>query len=604
MLVFSEAAQTAGDVERWGVFELILDGPSSGNPYTDVQWSATFTQGAMSIKVSGFWDSGSTYKLRFSPPFTGTWSYQTSSAVADLNGKTGALQVTEATGGNHGPVQVYDTFYLRYADSTRYHQFGTTCYAWVHQLDSIQECTLRTLDTAPFNKMRMCVFPKDYTYNKNDPPYYAFLPKPGTPAGTYNFDFTKVNPVFWHHFEKCILDLQKRGIEADIILLHPYDRWGFKNMGAANDDRYLRYCIARFSAYRNVWWSLANEWQFCDPQKKASDFVRFANIVMQEDPHHRMCSIHCCDYCYWTPPPPELEYSKQYFTHAGIQGSCEDRGLSYRSQWKKPVIWDESCYEGNIPEGFGNLTAVAMSKRFWDATFYGAYQGHSECYKDPNDVLWWAKGGMLKGQSSRRIEWFKQLMAKAPPFSELKPQSPSGSISILSKQGQYYLVYCRNTNSNTISLSGTGTVSYKVDRLDPWEMTETAVTAKTSPGSYTFNAPKADVIYRFVCSDYVPIEEKTAAGIDRELRNTVKVLFKAGNAQMLRLDFSRPVLKGRVNICLFNLTGRLVTTLFAGQLFSTHLALQMSGARIRAGAYVIMVSADNKIALTKTITLQ
>jgi hypothetical protein len=160
------------------------------------------------------------------------------------------------------------------------------------------------------------------------------------------------------------------------------------------------------------------------------------------------------------------------------------------------------------------------------------------------------------------------------------------------------------TNSNTIPLSGTGTVSYKVDRLDPWEMTETAVTAKTSPGSYTFNAPKADVIYRFVCSDYVPIEEKTAAGIDRELRNTVKVLFKAGNVQMLRLDFSRPVLKGRVNICLFNLTGRLVTTLFAGQLFSTHLALQMSGARIRAGAYVIMVSADNKIALTKTITLQ
>jgi hypothetical protein len=38
------------------------------------------------------------------------------------------------------------------------------------------------------------------------------------------------------------------GIEADLILWHPYDRWGFAEMGAANDDRYLRYAIARLGA--------------------------------------------------------------------------------------------------------------------------------------------------------------------------------------------------------------------------------------------------------------------------------------------------------------------------------------------------------------------
>ena len=35
------------------------------------------------------------------------------------------------------------------------------------------------------------------------------------------------------------------GIEADLILFHPYDRWGYSNMGAENDDRYLRYVVAR-----------------------------------------------------------------------------------------------------------------------------------------------------------------------------------------------------------------------------------------------------------------------------------------------------------------------------------------------------------------------
>ncbi len=31
------------------------------------------------------------------------------------------------------------------------------------------------------------------------------------------------------------------GIEADLILFHAYDRWGFSDMGRAADDRYVRY---------------------------------------------------------------------------------------------------------------------------------------------------------------------------------------------------------------------------------------------------------------------------------------------------------------------------------------------------------------------------
>ena len=35
--------------------------------------------------------------------------------------------------------------------------------------DAVQEQTLETLKKAPFNKIRMCVFPKDYAYNENEP---------------------------------------------------------------------------------------------------------------------------------------------------------------------------------------------------------------------------------------------------------------------------------------------------------------------------------------------------------------------------------------------------------------------------------------------------
>jgi hypothetical protein len=34
-----------------------------------------------------------------------------------------------------------------------------------HQSEELQRQTLETLRTAPFNKIRMCVFPKSYEYN-------------------------------------------------------------------------------------------------------------------------------------------------------------------------------------------------------------------------------------------------------------------------------------------------------------------------------------------------------------------------------------------------------------------------------------------------------
>ena len=42
----------------------------------------------------------------------------------------------------------------------------------------------------------------------------------------------------------------------------------------------------------------------------------------------------------------------------------------------------------------------------------GCYVGHGETYKHPQDILWWAKGGVLHGQSPRRIQWLKEFMAK------------------------------------------------------------------------------------------------------------------------------------------------------------------------------------------------
>ncbi len=485
---WTSVAQTAPTVERWGVFEASFEGDVPASGPMDTAITATFTRDDQLITVPGFWDGGNTFKVRFSPPTLGRWTYKTASSQPGLDGRTGSLTAVASTGGNHGPIEVFQTFYLRYADRTPYHQFGTTCYAWVHQPESMQQQTLRTLASSPFNKIRFCVFPKNYTYNKNEPKFFAFAKD-----ANGNFDLGRPDIAFWRHFERRILDLQELGIEADIILWHPYDRWGFADMSDVEDDRYLRYCIARLAAFRNVWWSLANEYDFMTNQpeghrgnKQFEDWDRFFSILQNEDPYGRMRGIHNGRIWY--------DHTKEWVTHASLQSSNMNGGVKYRAQYQKPVIYDECRYEGNIPQGWGNLTAREMSQRFWLGAMSGCYVGHGETYQHPEDLLWWSKGGVLHGESPSRIAWLKELMKTAPPFDQLVPLGDDQGRFLLGKEGEYYLLYCLAGQTQEIELPGAR--PYKVDAIDPWEMSQWPV-GTASDGSFTATAARHDVVYRF-----------------------------------------------------------------------------------------------------------
>jgi hypothetical protein len=67
------AAGRTDRAERWGVYEIKLTGPASGNPFDDVRLSATFTCDGRTVRVPGFYDGDGTYRVRFSPPDLGLW---------------------------------------------------------------------------------------------------------------------------------------------------------------------------------------------------------------------------------------------------------------------------------------------------------------------------------------------------------------------------------------------------------------------------------------------------------------------------------------------------------------------------------------------------
>ncbi|HTX66971.1 MAG TPA: DUF5060 domain-containing protein [Opitutaceae bacterium] len=478
-------------VAQWDLFELTLPGPAAGNPFVDVQLSATFTHGARTVAVNGFYDGDGTYRIRFMPDETGAWRYATASNAPALAGRTGTVDVTPPGPGDHGPVRVHDTYHFAYADGTPYHELGTTCYSWIHRPEALQEETLRTLAASPFNKLRMCVFPQGHNVRLMPPPLFPFA---GTPP--QDWDFTRFNPAFFRHLEQRVGQLRDLGIECDLILFHPYDDglWGFDRMPAAADDRYLRYIVARLAAYRNIWWSLANEFDFMRAKTDA-DWDRFFQIVQHDDPYGHLRSIHNGARLY--------NNSLPWVTHASIQNGAavEDPGRAelYRDVWHKPVVYDEVKYEGS-PDAprWGDLTAPELVHRFWCGTVAGTYVGHSEFFTDQAGAVWLGEGGTLRGESPPRLAFLRRILEAGPP--ELDPIDQWQDTDLGGVSGEYYLLYFGRAapaswtfrlpvgrkpwwpRSLAYQPLADG-MQFQVDVIDTWAMTITPV-----PGVFTTKA--------------------------------------------------------------------------------------------------------------------
>jgi hypothetical protein len=402
------------------------------------------------------------------PSAEGEWRYETRSSAKPLSGRTGGFTCVAPSKKNHGPVRVHNTFHFAYADGTPYRQIGTTCYVWNHQGEKLERQTLATLKKSPFNKIRMCVFPKHYAYNSNEPPRYPFE---GTPPNQW--DFERFNPEHFRHLENRIGQLRDLGIEVDLILFHPYDdgHWGFDRMDRQTDDRYLCYVVARLSAYRNVWWSMANEYDFMK-EKKEPDWDRFFRIVRDEDPYDHLRSIHNGFRIY--------DHNQKWCTHASIQNgsAVEDFGRAtlYRDVYRKPIVFDEVKYEGNIPQRWGNLSAEEMVHRFWQGTIAGAYVGHGETYNHPKNVIWWASGGKLHGKSPARIGFLRKVMEEGPADG-IDPIDKWQDLRTAGKAGEYYLIYFGREKPPRewlfeLPRQGlTAGMRFRVEVLDTWNMT-------------------------------------------------------------------------------------------------------------------------------------
>ena len=200
MLLLFFSADGIETVEKWDFLEIELEGPSTGNPYKEVYLQALFTIGdSTSFDIKGFYNGNGIYKIRFMPNIEGEWTYRITSNAQSLNSKTGHFTCLSPASENHGPVYVANTSHFAYADGTPYKPFGTTSYAWIFQGEVLEEQTIETLSSSPFNKIRMCLFPKNDSLSENNPEFFPFQI-----VLDDSISFDKFNPDYWKNLEQSI----------------------------------------------------------------------------------------------------------------------------------------------------------------------------------------------------------------------------------------------------------------------------------------------------------------------------------------------------------------------------------------------------------------
>lgn len=298
---------------------------------------------------------------------------------------------------NHGMVRVKGTHFC-YEDGTWFYPFGTTIYALAYQSDELVKETFDTLEKSSFNKVRMCVFPKYYDYNKEEPKYFPFEKTDG------KWDIKKPCEKFWQHLESYIQKLDKLGIQCDLILFHPYDKWGFSNLTREDALLYLDYVVKRLSPLPNIWWSLANEYDLMAYNQ--SDWECFAEFIHNKDSYGHLLSNHQMIHPW--------DFSNPYTTHICLQTNQLEELSVMIKKYAKPLIVDECGYEGNLPMRWGNLSGFEMVHRFWTVCMQGGYCSHGETFANEKEILWWSKGGKLIGESPKRIGFLREIIESLP----------------------------------------------------------------------------------------------------------------------------------------------------------------------------------------------
>lgn len=369
-------------VEANQVAEVALVSPTNyANPFMDAQLDAVMTQpDGTQLRVPGFWAGGTDWHFRYASAKVGTHSWRTECSDTNnvgLHGVTGSISVVASTSTNllfwHGPIRVAaDQRHFDHADGTPFFWLGDTWWKCLCQRmtwEGFQELTADR-KAKGFNVVQIVCGPY---------PDEGFLePRLANEGGLpyESVKFEKVNPKYFDYADRRLKHLMDAGIAPAIV-----GSWGrgdcnsMEAIGPVGLKRHWRYLVARYSAYP-VFWILAGE----IPEETKwgqGPWSEVATYLRSIDPYHRPLTCHTGHGRRGAP-------GDSHVIDFDMVGGNHDERLAvdpetvaivssaYSKQPPMPVLVGETCYEGHMQQGFGDV----QRRMFWGRILSGA-AGHT-----------------------------------------------------------------------------------------------------------------------------------------------------------------------------------------------------------------------------------
>jgi hypothetical protein len=242
--LFGQASPCEG-TKIYSSCEVVFDLPAAGhpNPYASVDLRIEFrSPRRRTLAMPAFWDGGRRMIVRFAPTEAGPWDYHVTSNVAEWNDKQGSF--TAAAAESQGFIMPANVHHWRYTEmSAGLYQ----AHLWMGST----EPGFATMDDAAFRAMADARADQKFTHVRGvvlaDGAYASGMP----------------SPEFFKRLDARVRYLNDKGIVTDLVLAGPGTLTKLFG-GAEERKRFVRYLVARYSAFNVTWQGVERFEEYAD----------------------------------------------------------------------------------------------------------------------------------------------------------------------------------------------------------------------------------------------------------------------------------------------------------------------------------------------------
>jgi hypothetical protein len=477
-----ELSVTKAKVEVFDFQEFVLkikNPDAKQNPFKESQpWAIFNLENKDSLRVEGFCDSadGSVFRLRFMPKTSGKYSYKLYFLQRKkMHSFEGSFEVISSSRKGILRLDPENPTHFRFDNGSRYFWNSTTAY-WMLGLKNESEImqSIDRLADYGINRIRVAINgrahggdrwnentiieSKNFTFKLN--PWPAEKPED---LDAPNFDVSRFEVGHWQKLDRLLSKARERGIVVSVIfyvdgLDHACDPFKKEKMGQEDEQMYYAYAAARYAAYENIMWDIANEYHLFRTPEWAN---KMGTYLKTKDPYKHLISVHgSADFPFRKSAWVDVIMHQSWDECGGYDFMMNAQKLQNETGRILPIINEEYGYEDHYavwgcgatagkdkPDG---RNALNRSQLAWEICMTGSYQTTGESAAYGTGAGEDSGGGWINGRGNEKMTMLKYYKIMKETFEKtsywsLKPRPDlvnTGNLC-LANDGNEYLVYSR-----------------------------------------------------------------------------------------------------------------------------------------------------------------